>query len=185
MAHSRKTDFPLDDVRRHLEPGPVILVSSSYKGETDIMTMGWHMIMEQQPSLVGCFIWDQNYSFNLIRKSRECVINVPTVDMADKVVGIGNCSGAGIDKFALFGLTKKTAQKVKSPLIDECYASFECKLSDSRLIPKYSLFIFKVVKAHVARRPRNPRTMHYRGHGEFMIAGKSLNLRRKFKPEYL
>src|SRR5690348_14472876 len=105
MAHSRKTDFPLDDVRRHLEPGPVILVSSSYKGETDIMTMGWHMIMEQQPSLVGCFIWEQNYSFNLIRKSRECVINVPTVDMADKVVGIGNCSGAGIDKFALFGLT--------------------------------------------------------------------------------
>ena len=78
----QKRDFPVDDVRRFLEPGPIVLVSSAWKGKTNIMTMGWHMVMGESPSLVGCFIWDQNHSFEMIRKSRECVINVPTVDLA-------------------------------------------------------------------------------------------------------
>ena len=71
-------------------PGPIVLVSSAWKGETNIMTMGWHMIMEFEPSLVGCYIWSENHSFDMIRRSKECVINVPTVDIATKVVGIGN-----------------------------------------------------------------------------------------------
>ena len=41
-----KKDFPIANVRRFLEPGPIVLVSSAHKGETNIMTMGWHMIME-------------------------------------------------------------------------------------------------------------------------------------------
>ena len=48
---------------------------------------------------------DQNHSFEVIRNSKECVINVPTVDIGAKVVGIGNSSGRDIDKFAEFGLT--------------------------------------------------------------------------------
>ena len=79
MKKYKKKDFPVDKVRRFLEPGPVVLVSSAYKGERDIITMGWHMIMMDEPSLVGCFIWDQNYSHELVRRSKECVINVPTV----------------------------------------------------------------------------------------------------------
>ncbi len=42
------------------------------------MTMGWHMVMLEEPSLLGCFIWDQNYSYELVRRSKESVINVPT-----------------------------------------------------------------------------------------------------------
>jgi len=95
----QKRDWPVDDVRRFLEPGPLVLVSSAWKGKTNIMTMGWHMVMGEEPSLVGCFIWDQNHSFEMIRKSRECVINVPTVDLAPTVVRIGNTSGAKVDKF--------------------------------------------------------------------------------------
>ena len=97
-----KQDFPVANVRRFLEPGPIVLVSSAHKGETNIMTMGWHMIMEFEPSLVGCYIWSENHSRELVRKSGECVINVPTADMATKVVGIGNCSGRDTDKFAKF-----------------------------------------------------------------------------------
>src|SRR5688572_27955941 len=182
----RKRDFPVDDVRRFLEPGPIVLVSSAWKGKTNIMTMGWHMIMAESPSLVGCFIWDQNHSFEMIRKSRACVINVPTVDLAAKVVGIGNCSGREVDKFRKFALTPLTAERVKAPLIAECYANFECKLIDSKLIRKYSLFVFEVVKAHVARSPRFPRTMHYRGEGHFMFSGaETSRYRARFKPQNL
>jgi flavin reductase (DIM6/NTAB) family NADH-FMN oxidoreductase RutF len=182
MKTYAKRNFPVGNIRRFLEPGPIVLVSSAWKGETNIMTMGWHMVMGFQPSLIGCFIWDQNHSFNLVRKSKECVINIPTVDLAPKVVDIGNTSGRTIDKFAEFGLTAVPAARVKAPLIGECFASFECKLVDSSLINKYSQFVFEVVKAHVAPSPAYPRTIHYRGSGVFMISGANTSrYRNRFK----
>ncbi|BCW90629.1 hypothetical protein sos41_38020 [Alphaproteobacteria bacterium SO-S41] len=181
----RKRDYPLGDIRRHLETGPIVLVSAAYKGETAIMTMGWHMVMEFEPALIGCYMWTENHSRTLAQTSKECVINIPTVDLIDTVVKIGNSSSAEIDKFAAFGLTPVKAAKVGAPLIKECYANFECRLYDAKLARKYSLFVWEVVKAHVAISPKNPRTIHYRGHGEFTVAGQTISRRRLFKPEML
>src|SRR5687767_2504886 len=128
MKRYRKRDFPLDQIRRYLEPGPIVLVSSAWKGETDIMTMGWHMMLGFEPALFACYIWDENRSFGLIRRSKQCVINLPTADLVDTVVGIGNSSGAQVDKFAEFGLTPVRGSRVDAPLIRECYANFECRL---------------------------------------------------------
>ncbi|HEY3445772.1 MAG TPA: flavin reductase family protein [Myxococcales bacterium] len=181
-----KKDFPVSDIRRFLEPGPIVLVSSAYRGATNLMTMGWHTVMEFTPSLVGCVIASSNHSFELIRKSRECVINVPTDDLAPKVVGIGNCSGRDVDKFAAFGLTAVPGAQVKAPLVAECYASLECKLVDARLVRDYNFFIFECVQAHAATSPRYPRTIHYRGDGVFMLSGPTVTKYRKlFRPEML
>jgi flavin reductase (DIM6/NTAB) family NADH-FMN oxidoreductase RutF len=114
------------------------------------------------------------------------VINLPTVDLAAKVVKIGNSSGRDIDKFTEFGLTARPAEQVRAPLIDECYANFECRLADSSWIKKYNVFVFEVVKAHVATSPKYPKTIHYRGNGEFMISGENTSRYRKlFRPEML
>jgi flavin reductase (DIM6/NTAB) family NADH-FMN oxidoreductase RutF len=185
MKTFRKQDFPVSEIRRFLEPGPIVLVSSAWRGKSNIMTMGWHMMMGSSPALFGCYIWDQNHSFELIRRSRQCVINLPTTDLIHEAVGIGNCSGAEVDKFEEFGLTPVPGEKVDVPLIKECYANFECKLADGGQIAKHSLFIWEVVKAHVATSPKYPETLHYRGDGIFMISGRSINLSRKFKPEML
>ncbi|HLA70260.1 MAG TPA: hypothetical protein VK624_02040, partial [Steroidobacteraceae bacterium] len=67
----------------------------------------------------------------------------------------------------------------------ECYANFECQLADARMISSYGFFIWEVVKAHVATRPKNPRTLHYRGQGDFMVAGRSISRREKFKRQNL
>ena len=83
-----KADFPVSKVRRYLEPGPIVLVSSRLDDRRNIMTMGWHTVMEFTPSLVGCVIASGNYSFDLVRKSRECVINLPTTALTDTVIGI-------------------------------------------------------------------------------------------------
>src|ERR1700712_1085491 len=101
MPVRKKNDFPVTKVRRFLEPGPIVLVSSAYDGETNIMTMGWHMM--DNYDAIACYIWDQNYSHRLIHKSRECVINIPDASIASTVVRIGNCSGRDIDKFSQFG----------------------------------------------------------------------------------
>src|SRR5215813_7043115 len=103
MRSDGKRDFPVANIRRLLEPGPIVLVSSAWRGASNIMTMGWHTVMEFTPSLIGCIIAGSNHSFNLIAKSRECVINVPDASMIDAVVGIGDCSGDdGYDKFKKF-----------------------------------------------------------------------------------
>ena len=182
---SAKRDFPVSNIRRYLEPGPIVLVTSAWKDKVNVMTMGWHTVMEFTPSLVGCVIASSNYSFDLIKRSRECVINLPTVRQIDEVVGIGNCSGQFIDKFAKFGLSTTQAEKVKAPLLDDCHASFECRLADARLVNKYNFFIFVVVKAHVASVPKHPETLHYTGDGLFVVAGKTVSRRSKFRPEYL
>jgi hypothetical protein len=65
--------------------------------------------------------------------------------------------------------------------IAECYANFECRLVDGSRINRYGLFIFEVVKAHVAASPRYPETVHYRGDGVFMISGRNRSYRRHFK----
>lgn len=186
MRRYRKEDFPVYNVRRFLEPGPIVLVSSAHKDQTNIMTMGWHMVMEFSPALVGCLIASGNHSHDLIRGSRQCVINLPTVDIAETVVKIGNTSGRDIDKFAEFGLTPKPGTHVRAPLIEECYANFECELADSAWVNKYNVFVFEVVKAHVAKSPKVPKTMHYRGDGEFMISGEETKKYRKlFRPGML
>jgi flavin reductase (DIM6/NTAB) family NADH-FMN oxidoreductase RutF len=167
MKKQRKRDFPVDEVRRYLEPGPVVLVSSAWKGRRNIMTMGWHTVMEFTPALVGCVIAESNYSFHLIRGSGECVINIPDAAMLDAVARIGNCDGDAVDKFASFNLTPAKAAKVRAPLIAECFANLECRLHDARLVKDYNFFIFEVVKAHVASKPRFPKTLHYRGQGVF------------------
>lgn len=186
MRRYRKEDFPVYNVRRFLEPGPIVLVSSAHKDQTNIMTMGWHMVMEFSPALVGCLIAGGNHSHDLIRGSRQCVINLPTVDIAETVVKIGNTSGRDIDKFAEFGLTPKPGTHVRAPLIEECYANFECELADSAWVNKYNVFVFEVVKAHVATSPKVPKTIHYRGDGEFMISGEETKrYRRLFRPGML
>jgi flavin reductase (DIM6/NTAB) family NADH-FMN oxidoreductase RutF len=180
-----KIDFPVANVRRYLETGPIVLVSSAWRGETNIMTMGWHTVMEFVPSLVGCVISSGNHSFGLIRRSEECVINLPTTTLTDSVVGIGNCSGAAVDKFDKFKLTAEPAKKVKAPLIAESHANFECRLHDDSLVERYNFFILEVVQAHVARRPKHPQTLHYTGDGVFMVSGKIISRRNQFRPELL
>ena len=181
----KKQDFPTEKIRKYLEPGPIALVSSQWRGKTNIMTMGWFTVMEFTPALVGCIIANSNHSYNMIRKSKACVINLPTADLLNTVIGIGNSSGAVLDKFKKFKLTAVEADKVKVPLIKECYANFECRLVDTRLISKYNYFIFEVVKAHVAVSPKYPETVHYTGEGVFMISGKHVARPKKFKKQNL
>ena len=183
MKQYRKKNFPLDKIRRFLEPGPIVLVSSQHEGERNIMAMGWHLMLGFEPAMFGCFIWDRNHSFELVRKSKRCVINLPEAHLLDTAIAIGNThsTGRGKDKFERFGLTPVDAEKVDAPLIAECYANFECKLVDASLVSKYSLFMFEVVKAHVATSPKYPTTFHYRGDGVFMISGKNVSRRKRFK----
>ena len=185
IGKQKDSGFPVSQVRRFLEPGPITLITSAHQDRHNIMTHGWHTILEFSPSLVGCMISAANHSFELICESGGCVINLPTADMIDTVVGIGNCSGSDTDKFKKFGLTAAPSDIVEAPLIKECHANFECEIYDADMIEAYHFFIFEVVRAHVAPAPEHPETLHYKGDGRFMTAGGVLDKSHLFRPEML
>jgi flavin reductase (DIM6/NTAB) family NADH-FMN oxidoreductase RutF len=113
------------------------------------------------------------------------VINIPGVELLDTVVDIGNCSGRDVDKFERFGLDAVPAREVGAPLVGQCHSSFECRLHDDSQVESSNLFIWEIVRAHVAPRPKLPRTVHYRGDGQFMVSGAEVSRRRRFKPDML
>ena len=172
----KKRTLALSNVYGLLEPGPVVLLSTAGRDRPDVMAMSWHVMLEFEPPLVGCVVSARNHSFASLRSRRECVINIPTAELAKAVVGCGNCSGTKVDKFARFGLTPLPASKVAAPLVAECYANLECRVVDTRLVRTYNFFVLEVVKAWIDPALKNPRTLHHRGHGQFMIAGRVIRL---------
>ena len=176
-----KKSFPLSRVYGLLEPGPVVMVTTAREGRSSIMTMSWHTMMEFEPPMVGCVISNRNHSFNMLQATKECVINIPSVEMAEKVVGCGNTSGAKLNKFEKFGLTPRPAAQVGVPLIEECFANLECRVADTRMVPEYCLFVLEVIKAWIDPAVKNPRTIHHLGKGSFMVAGERIRLKSKMK----
>jgi flavin reductase (DIM6/NTAB) family NADH-FMN oxidoreductase RutF len=176
-----KRSLALSKVYGLLEPGPVLLLSTSHKGSANVMTMSWHTMMEFEPPLVGCVVSEADFSFAALKATRHCVLNIPTVELASQVVACGNSSGRKLDKFEAFGLTPLPAAMVASPLIDECYANLECRVVDTRLMNRYNFFVLEVLEAWVDPDRKDPRTLHHRGRGKFMVAGETLKLASKMK----
>lgn len=177
----RKTAFPLAAVYGLLEPGPVLLLSTAHRGKNNVMTLSWHTMMEFEPPLVGCVMSANDFSFQALKKTRQCVLNIPSAELASQVVGCGNCSGRDTDKFASFALTPGPASLVDAPLIDECFASLECRVADTRLVNRYNFFVLEVVQAWCEPASEQQRTLHHRGNGAFMVAGEMILLPSKMK----
>ena len=173
--------LPLSKVYGHLETGPVVLVTTMRGGRANVMTMSWHTMMEFEPPLIGCVISARNFSFDALRKTRQCVLNIPTVELIGAVAGCGNTSGRRVDKFAKFGLTPLPASVVSPPLIAECYANLECRLADTRLLNRYNFLVLEVLKAWSVPAVRDPRTLHHRGRGAFMVAGETVTVPSKMR----
>ena len=176
-----KKSFPLSKVYTLIEPGPVVMVTTARKGRPNIMTMSWHTMIDFVPPLLGCVISNRNYTFDVLRTTGECVINIPTAELAKTAVGCGNTSGRTVDKFKEFHLTPAEASRVKAPMVGECYANLECKVVDERMAEQYNLFILEVVRAWIDPQKKNPRTIHHRGKDVFMMSGKTIKLPSKMK----
>ncbi len=170
-------DLPLSRVYQLLEPGPVVLLTTRHGGRANVMTMSWHMMVEFEPPLVACVVSEADHSFAALRKTGECVIAVPAVKLAAKVIRIGNCSGRDTDKFATVGLTPLPASRVAPPLVAECFANLECRVADTRLVSKYNLFVLEVVQAWTDPKQKNPKTIHHKGYGTFAVDGRTIRLK--------
>jgi flavin reductase (DIM6/NTAB) family NADH-FMN oxidoreductase RutF len=167
--------LPLAKAFMLLEPGPVILVTTADGGKPNVMTISWHTVMDFTPRF-ALVTGPWNYSYRALVKTRECVLALPTVDIAKTVVQIGACSGADTDKFRKFGLTALKAKSVQAPLIRECLANVECRVVEH--IRKHNIFVLDAVRAWVDDHREERRTIHARGDGTFIVDGRTIDCRR-------
>lgn len=172
-------DLPLSDVYQLIEPGPVVLLTTAQHERSNVMTLSWHMMVEFTPPLIACVVSSGDFSFTALHATRECVIAIPAVELAEKVVAAGNCSGRWEDKFTTIGFTPLPAAQVQAPLVAECFANLECRVIDTHLVNRFNLFVLEVVKAWRAPQPKAPRTIHHRGFGTFAVDGEIIKLDSK------
>ena len=172
------TALPIEKAFMLIEPGPVILVTTHENGRNNIMTISWHMVMNFTPRIaLTTGAW--NYSFHALIHTKECVLAIPTIDLAEKVIRIGDCSGKNIDKFKKFQLTPLPATNVKAPLISECLACIECRVAD--YLEAQGIFILDGLCAWIDNERKERRTFHANGDGTFVIDGSNINLRTLMK----
>ncbi len=158
-----------------IEPGPVVLVTTNDGNKDNVMTISWTMVVDFTP-LFAITTGDWNYSFAALQKKRECVISIPTVDMIDKVVGAGTCSGADTDKFERFRLTPVRGKFVQAPLIKECLANIECRVVD--IVREHNIIVLEGVAAYLDNSRKEKRTVHAVGDGTFVVDGRKLNRKK-------
>ena len=161
-----------------IEPGPVVLVTTSDGKTPNVMTISWTMVMDFTP-LFAMTTGAWNHSFAALSKSRECVIAIPTVDLIDQVVGVGTCSGADTDKFEKFGLTALKAKHVRAPLIRECLANIECKVID--IVSRHNIVVLEGLAAWRDASRKEKRTLHAVGDGTFVVDGRRIDRRKMMR----
>lgn len=158
-----------------IEPGPVVLVTTRDGDTNNVMTISWTMVMDFTP-VFALTTGPWNHSFAALKRTRECVIAVPAVDLLDRVVGIGTCSGTDTNKFAKFKLTAVPGKLIKAPLIKECLANIECKVVD--LVDKHNIVVLEGVAAYVDPTRKEKRMIHAVGDGTFVADGRRFDRRK-------
>lgn len=177
MENTKFTKASIERSLLYIEPGPVTLISSydQENNKPNLMTISWTIALDFKQHIALC-TGPWNYSFDIIMKTKECVVGIPPSSIAETVVKIGDISGKEVDKFDKFKLTQIKAEKVKAPLIGECVANLECKVVD--YVEKYGLIILKVVNVWENQELKDAKLFHAYGDGTFVEDGKKMNLRK-------
>ena len=170
--------MPISKAFTLMESGPVVLVTTHDGAKNNVMTISWTMVMDFTP-VFAITTGPWNYSYAALRKTKECVIAIPTVDLLDKVVGVGTCSGADTDKFSKFRLTPVQGKVVKAPLIKECLANIECRVVD--IVRKHNIVVLEGVAAYLDNSRKEKRMVHAVGDGTFIVDGRKLDRKKMMR----
>ena len=146
----KKVSVKTSKANRLINYGTVVLVTSSAGGKDDITPVAWNTPLSHDPMLVGVSVAKKHCSHELIDKSGEYVINVPSAEMLPKVAYCGSVSGRSVDKFKESGLESQAAKTVSVPLISECIAHIECRVIQKIGVGDHTLFVGEVKAASAA-----------------------------------
>ncbi|MHA1593990.1 MAG: flavin reductase family protein [Candidatus Baldrarchaeia archaeon] len=173
--NDEKAEVHVNDIWKLLHPRLTVLVTARGKeGNINVMTVSWISIASWNPPCVAIFIAPERYTYQLIKESGEFVVNVPTIDLLQKVDLCGSVSGREIDKFKEAGLTPISSLKVKAPSIKECIAHLECQLIKEVETGDHVMLLGRVIAARANKSQfsrtydiRSVKLVYYVGNSEY------------------
>lgn len=130
---------------RLLQPAPLALLTSLYRGQPDVMTLAWHIPLGTDPMLVGVAIYPGRLTHEFVSRGEHFALNIPTVELLSSVHRCGIESGRDHDKFERARLTPDDALEIDVPLIDECAAHIECGVVQRLTLGDHDLFVGQVL----------------------------------------
>jgi len=144
-----KERVDLAKAHRLLSPRPLCLLTTRYRDQVNVATLGWVGPVSLDPPLVIIPIHPSRYSHDLLMRAEECVLNIPGRPLAEQTIRCGADSGRDADKLVLTGLTAVDSQAVEVPSIDECLANIECAVIDAYKPGDHTLFVAQIIDACV------------------------------------
>jgi flavin reductase (DIM6/NTAB) family NADH-FMN oxidoreductase RutF len=154
-------------------PNPVVLVTSKYQFKESIITLAWVGTCCSDPPLVSIGVRPGRYSYQIIKESKEFVINFPISTQQEKVELCGTKSGKEINKWEKCQFTKVNSTEVGVPAIAECPVNMECKVEQILPLGTHDLFIARVVALHIEeewKKEKYPKMITYT-RGKYGIVG--------------
>ncbi len=135
-----------------LSPVPAVLVSCGGTGgwKPNLITIAWTGNVCSEPPMLSISVRPERYSYEIIEKTREFVVNVPSLKEARAVDWCGVVSGRSEEKFAGAGLTPAPALKVGCPIVLECPLNIECRVRESLKLGSHTMFVAEVVAVQVS-----------------------------------
>ncbi len=134
------------DARRMLNPGPVAIVTTEWRGIPNAAPIAWCVALSMEPPLVGIVVHPHRHTSDMIRFSDGFAINIPGPNLLKQTAFLGTQSGVDNNKLEASGLQLFSPMKIDAPLIEGCLAWIECTLQDVVRTGDHSLFIGSVVK---------------------------------------
>ena len=130
-------------------PLPAVMVSvTDGEGNDNIITVAWTGTVCTNPAMAYISVRPSRYSYDMIRKTGEFVINLTTEKLAFATDFCGVRSGRDVDKFRKLNLTKENAQVVSAPMIGESPVSIECRVREVKELGSHDMFLADVLAVH-------------------------------------
>ncbi|MEX1255277.1 MAG: flavin reductase family protein [Dehalococcoidia bacterium] len=174
------------EARRLLGGGPVVLVTTAWRGNYNVMPAAYTTPLSFNPPLIGIAVHASRHTHDMIKYSEEFALNIPTRELLDHCQYLGSVSGRDLDKLDLTKLPTFRARKVDAPLLEGCVGYIECGVSDAYVIGDHTLFVGKVVAAQAEKDAFDEtwlltdpelKPLHYLGLNRYALLGDVLEAR--------
>jgi flavin reductase (DIM6/NTAB) family NADH-FMN oxidoreductase RutF len=174
------------DARRLLTGGPVLLVSSSYRGRHNVLPVAYATVLSLVPPMVGIVLHPSRFSYDIIKKTEEFAINIPTRELLHHTQYLGSLTGSDFDKLELTQLPNFRARKLDTVLLEGCVGWIECSLDTTIEFGDHFLFVGRVVAVqaddeafsdHWDLTDNDLKPLHYLGANHYSILSEVMDAR--------
>lgn len=171
------------DARRLLVAGPLVLVTTKWRGVSDVMPVAWNMPLSADPPFVGICVHSSRHTHDMIRFSEEFALNIPSRRLLNHAQYFGSASGRDVDKLEISKLPTFKARKIEAPLLEGCVAFIECGVEDALRIGDHTLFVGRVAAVTADEEAfdttwllheEDEKPLHYLGGDLYALAGERL-----------